>query len=41
MVGPLVGVDGEGRVEAVGTLFLSGVWTFSFGFTWLESGALA
>ena len=40
-VGPLVGVDGGGRVGAVGTPFSSGVWTLRFGFTWLDSGALA
>jgi len=40
-VGPLVGVDGEGRAEAVGTHRLPCVSTLNFSFTWVDSGALA
>ena len=40
-VGPFVGVVGEGRTEAVGTRFLSGLSTLTFSFAWVDSGALA
>jgi hypothetical protein len=40
MVGPFVGVVSEGRIEAVGELFLSGLSTLSFRLAWVDSGAL-
>jgi hypothetical protein len=40
-VGPLVGVVGEGRSEAIGTPFLPELSTLIFGFAWVDSGALA